>query len=261
MADILIVDDHPDNRLFLVELLRYHNHQLFEAQDGAEALAVVREKHPDLVITDILMPTMDGYEFVRQLRADPAISATAVIFFTAHYHREDAQALARHYNVARILMKPCDPETILQVVDEWLAMDRGAVQPESPDGIELDHLRIITDKLSQTSDELENTNQRLAALIDLNLQLASERDPGVLLGNVCRAARDLFSARYAMLAVCGKENLNDVHSVTAGIDAERNGPMKLDSAVSEIFIGFQAASLAAACSKYTASGVRRSSAL
>src|SRR4051812_43791783 len=62
MATILIVDDRPSNREFLVTLLGYNGHHLLQASDGAEALGVVRTLHPDLIIADILMPTMDGYE-------------------------------------------------------------------------------------------------------------------------------------------------------------------------------------------------------
>src|SRR5689334_24827555 len=71
MATILIVDDYDINRELLVTLLGYRSHRLLEATDGLEALTLSRSERPDLAIADILMPTMDGYEFVRQLRADP----------------------------------------------------------------------------------------------------------------------------------------------------------------------------------------------
>jgi CheY-like chemotaxis protein len=80
MASILIVDDRPTNRQFLLTLLGYTSHRLLEAADGAQALEIVRAERPDLVITDILMPTMDGYAFVKQLRGESAIAATPVIF-------------------------------------------------------------------------------------------------------------------------------------------------------------------------------------
>src|ERR1700726_1669612 len=105
MATILIVDDRPANREYLTTLLGYGGHRLLQAADGAEALATARADHPDLVIADILMPTMDGYEFVRQLRADPAVAATPVIFFTAHYHEQEARALADACGVVHILTK------------------------------------------------------------------------------------------------------------------------------------------------------------
>lgn len=71
MATILVADDRPTNRQFLVTLLGYVGHRVLEASDGLEALEVVRAEPPDLMIVDIVMPRMDGVEFVRELRRDP----------------------------------------------------------------------------------------------------------------------------------------------------------------------------------------------
>src|SRR5918912_3656471 len=103
MATILIVDDRPANREFLAALLGYGGHRLLEAADGAEGLAVARAERPDLVIADILMPTMDGYEFVRRLPADPAVAGTRVVFYTAHYHEPEARKLAADCGVSAVL--------------------------------------------------------------------------------------------------------------------------------------------------------------
>lgn len=70
MATILVVDDRPSNRAYLLALIGFTGHRTLQAADGAEALALVRRERPELVITDILMPTMDGYQFVQQLRAN-----------------------------------------------------------------------------------------------------------------------------------------------------------------------------------------------
>ena len=95
--EILLVEDDPrDVRLTMRELQAERlNTKVELCRDGAEALAVLRRERPDLVISDILMPTMDGYELLRQLRADPAISQTPVIFYTAHYHEKESLALRR----------------------------------------------------------------------------------------------------------------------------------------------------------------------
>ena len=90
MAKILVVDDLPANRALVATLIGHSGHQALEAADGAEALALVRAERPDLVISDILMPTMDGFEFVRQLRSDHGLAATQVIFCSAHYLEEEA---------------------------------------------------------------------------------------------------------------------------------------------------------------------------
>jgi len=75
-----------------------------------------------------------------------------------------------------------------------------------PAQFDREHLRLLTDKLAAKVDELESANQRLSALTELNLQLASEHDPQVLLDKVCRGARDLLGARYAVLAVRDKHD-------------------------------------------------------
>src|SRR3979411_1417996 len=107
MATVLIVDDREVNREFLVTLLGFYGHRLIEAGDGAQALALARSEHPDVIITDILMPTMDGYEFVRQLRAQPMLANAVVIFYTAHSHGPEAEKLAADCGVRYILTKPC----------------------------------------------------------------------------------------------------------------------------------------------------------
>ncbi|TMH87341.1 MAG: response regulator [Betaproteobacteria bacterium] len=95
MAKILIVDDRPTNRQFLLTLLGYTGHRLLEAADGAEALDLARAERPDLVITDILMPTMDGYEFVQQLRADPHVLHRSGNASGRKIFRKDSQGTSR----------------------------------------------------------------------------------------------------------------------------------------------------------------------
>ncbi|MBP3954097.1 PAS domain S-box protein [Gemmata sp. G18] len=217
MATILIVDDRPSNREFLVTLLGYGGHRLVEAGDGAEGLALVRAEAPDLVIADILMPTMDGYEFVRQLRSDPAVATTRVIFYTAHYHEPEARRLAAACGVSEVLTKPSEPEVVLRTVESVL----GHTPPPSraPAAAEFDreHLRVMTDKLAQRADDLRRTNERLTAMIELGLQLGSERGPDRLLQLFCDAARLIIGARYAVVGVSHAGGRYR-HLLTSGMD-------------------------------------------
>jgi diguanylate cyclase (GGDEF)-like protein/PAS domain S-box-containing protein len=122
MATILIVDDHVLNREFLTTLLGYGGHRLMEAPDGIEALKAMRQERPALVIADILMPNMDGFEFVNCLKADPAIADVPVIFYTATYREREARVMAAACGVRWVLPKPSDPEVILKTVHEALGM-------------------------------------------------------------------------------------------------------------------------------------------
>jgi PAS domain S-box-containing protein len=222
MATILIVDDLSTNRALLVTLLRDQGHRLLEASDGAEGLAAVRAEHPDLVITDVLMPVMDGYELVRQLRLDPATSSIPVVFYTAHYGEREARALALSNGVAYVLTKPVQSAEVLTIVGRVLSGEAETRTPSvaspAPAEIDRDHLRLVTDKLSEKTSDLRTANARLRAIINIGLDLASERDPDRLLESVCVAARDLFGATYITLGVLEGNTRRVQHVVTCGAD-------------------------------------------
>jgi signal transduction histidine kinase/CheY-like chemotaxis protein len=225
MARVLVVDDHAANRELIATLLGYAGHRVDEAADGAEALQKVRDAQPALVICDILMPTMDGYEFVRRLRADPAIAHTEVVFCTATFMESEARTLAASCGVSQILFKPCEPQDILDVVQAALAQQVRVPSPAPAiDDFDREHLRLVTDKLVAQSNELRHAHQRLSALTELNLRLASERDPFLLLSQVCRGARDLIGARYAILGVRHKNGHESAHFASWGFEPEASGP-------------------------------------
>jgi CheY-like chemotaxis protein len=219
MARILVVDDVAANRDLLATVLRYMGHQPVEASNGAEALALARRAPPALVICDVLMPVMDGYELVRQLRAEPALGAIPVVFSTAYYREQEALELAKTCGVIDVLSKPCEPEQIIATVRRTLA--RGA--PSAPaqtvltDAFDREHLRLITDKLSEKVGEIRLADQRLAALLELNLQLAAERDVQRLLDSACRGARLLLAGRFSCLAARSNGEAVALHVSQSGM--------------------------------------------
>jgi protein-histidine pros-kinase len=159
MATILIIDDRPTNRDVLRTVLGYKDHCVIEAEDGAEGLEMARATRPDLIIADILMPRMDGYEMVRRLRSDPAVDHTPVIFYTATYLKSEALKLAEACGVSHLIIKPSDPQDILDTVSAALSETTNA-KPLS-ENFDREHLRLMTDKLAQKVCELEESNHRL----------------------------------------------------------------------------------------------------
>ena len=161
MATILIVDDHLTNRKLVKAVLGHKTYRVLEAADGAEGLAKARIEHPDLVITDILMPTMDGFEFVRQLRADVSLAQTRVIFYTATYLEGEARQLAKACGVSHLILKPAEPDEILTTVHAALHLKEPAPACNLTDAFDRDHLRLMTNKLSHKVNELEEANLQL----------------------------------------------------------------------------------------------------
>ncbi len=133
MARILIVDDRPLNRQLLVKLLGYYGHELLEAADGAEALEIARRERPELVITDLVMPSMDGCEFIQRLHGDPATVGTPLILYTAFAYRlRDTANWTPACNVATVLTKPAKPRAILEAVNEALGLSLSSLKSPLP---------------------------------------------------------------------------------------------------------------------------------
>ena len=219
MATILIVDDHPANRAFLMTLLGYRGHRLVEAADGAEGLAAARAERPDLVITDILMPTMDGYEFVRRLRADPAFAHIPIVFWSAHYLAREARTLAQSCNVSHILIKPCEPEVVLYTVDAALSHAPAPTTALSED-FDCEHLCVVSDKLAEKVAELSTVNLKLGALAETGRRLALERDLPRLLDDYCRAARDIIGAQWVVIGMLDADEHTLHHFSISGLAPE-----------------------------------------
>lgn len=168
-AKILIVDDSATDREFLSNLLRHSHYQVMEASDGAEALHLARAEHPDLVICDVVLPKMNGYEFVRQLQADHSIAGISVIFYTGYFSKGDAKNLARDCSVSLVLSKPTDAEKILRSVSEVLT-GSGTPNPNTgksvPEHFDDRHHQLLTEKILEQTEALRMTEDRFRLLAE-----------------------------------------------------------------------------------------------
>ncbi len=164
MATILIVDANPTDRRLYITLLGNFGHRLLEAADGIQALELARAELPDLIITEILMPNMDGFTLVRRLRAEPLLMAVPVIFQTAHYFESEVRRLAMATGIHHILGKPADPQEILRTVQEALKQPTAPSKLPKTGQLQREHLQLLADKLYQKNAELERANDRLRGL-------------------------------------------------------------------------------------------------
>lgn len=118
MKTILIVEDMPLNRDLLVQLLE-DRYRLVLAEDGKAALACAAQQKPDLVLMDLSLPRMDGWEATRQLKADAALSRIPVIVLTAHAMRGDEER-AQASGCDDFLTKPIDENLLFAKIARYL---------------------------------------------------------------------------------------------------------------------------------------------
>jgi two-component system cell cycle response regulator DivK len=116
---ILVVDDQEDNRRILRDLFTASGFEVIEGKTGEEGVALAEERGPDLILMDIQLPGIDGYEATRQIKAKPALRATPLIVVTSYaLSGDDAKAFAAGADA--YVSKPFSPRALLAKVREFL---------------------------------------------------------------------------------------------------------------------------------------------
>ena len=118
-ARILIIEDNPANLELMTYLLSTFGHTVLAAEDGSRGLEVARREHPDLIISDVQLPALDGYEVARWLKSDPDLRRTPLVAVTALAMVGDRdRVLAAGFD--GYLAKPIDPETFVRQMEVFL---------------------------------------------------------------------------------------------------------------------------------------------
>ncbi|HJQ25776.1 MAG TPA: response regulator [Blastocatellia bacterium] len=115
---ILVVEDHPDSRDLLAIYLRMQGYTVYTAEDGREGLKLLQLDCPDLMITDISMPHLDGAELIKRVRQMPECRELPIIVMTAYGNEEEAAA--RCLGADQAIAKPLDYEVLLHQISELL---------------------------------------------------------------------------------------------------------------------------------------------
>ena len=165
--NILIVDDNELNRYPLQVLLEFNGYTVVTAANGAEALEKARQSPPDLIITDILMPVMDGFSLCREWKRDERLRDIPLVFYTATYTDEKDRELALNLGAARFIVKPEGPETILRTIKAAIADQKHGTpaaprKPIQDEAVFLkEHSEALIRKLEDKMEQLEQARREL----------------------------------------------------------------------------------------------------
>jgi CheY-like chemotaxis protein len=194
LTRILIVDDNPQNLYLLESILKAHPSDVISAKNGAEALDAALNNLPDLIISDILMPVMDGFELLRRCRADERLKHIPFIIFTATYTDPKDERFALNLGADRFIIKPQKPEVFSSIVKDILLefqQKRSAAKEPSLNENESLHqynevlFRKLEKKVQQLEDEVSEhrkseertllANRKLALMTEVTYQDISNK--------------------------------------------------------------------------------------
>lgn len=167
MADILIVDDKEDALYILKTILTDRGYLVRQARHGAEALAIARSRPPDAVVSDLLMPVMDGYTLLRWWKADEKLKKVPFIVYTATYTDSKDEKLARDLGADEFLIKPVEPDEFIKNLEDIIGKYRKekTASPRIPNINTSQqntlYNEILIRKLEEKAMQLEQANKAL----------------------------------------------------------------------------------------------------
>ncbi len=162
---ILVVEDVPNILELLEVTLRFKGYTVTTARNGEEALKKIAEQRPALIITDILMPKLDGFAMVQRLRTDPATYSIPVMFLSATYVTPEDKSFALSLGAARFVEKPIDTEEFLLTVAELLTQGPPTL-PEPLNKLEFyrGYRERLENKLRHKNSQISRTERLLQTL-------------------------------------------------------------------------------------------------
>jgi CheY-like chemotaxis protein len=153
---LLVVEDIPDILNLLQATLQFKGFRVVTAREGNEALEAIKKERPALIITDILMPKMDGFSLVHQLRLNPETRNIPVVFLSATYVAPEDKSFAQNLGVIRFIEKPVDFDQFLPTIAGLL--EQGATTETEP----LDELQFYEEYRKRLETKLMHKNTQIA---------------------------------------------------------------------------------------------------
>ena len=193
VATVLLVDDSAEARQLLRLMLEDMGHAVIEASNVQQALALVRQATPDMILSDIQIPGVDGFELCRQLQQDQTLRHVPLALITEEFSGPDMQRFAQDVGAVAVLMKPVTPQALRAVVDVWLSL--GSVPDATQKLWRLDnedfhkrHSKELVAQFETKVAHLERLSRRYKLRSETNNAIVRIGNREELLRAICRIA-------------------------------------------------------------------------
>ncbi len=172
---VLIADDNPNDRYILRLILTARGCEVREAENGRLALAEALASPPDLIVSDALMPEMDGFRFLREVKRHQILMRIPFIFYSAVYTGDNEEKLARSLGAEAFIVKPMDPEELWHEIERLLAAGKSAPSPAvtGEEAYLKEYSNIVVRKLEEKVRELEELYLTLTRVLVTTLDAKS----------------------------------------------------------------------------------------
>jgi len=204
---ILIVEDNEDSRIILKKTLESVGHTVEAATNGKEALKIARESPPDMIISDILMPVMDGFRFCKEVKGDDELKAIPFVFYTATYTDSRDEELALGLGADRFIVKPVEPDKFKKIIQGVIRdVKEGKIKAKKP-ALKEDKevFKLYSERLvkklekkmlnleseitehKKAEEKIKHLNLVLYTIRRVNQLIVKINEPQVLIQSICHA--------------------------------------------------------------------------
>jgi diguanylate cyclase (GGDEF)-like protein len=164
-ATVLIAEDDENSRVLLENTLTASGYRVLCASNGQEAIDLAKTRTPDIIVSDILMPVMDGYDLCRHVKKDGVLKRVPFIFYTATYTDHEDEVLALSLGADRFIIKPVEMKELLGIMEATIEASKRTSEAREPllpdEELEMMHSKRLQSKLNKKLGELESERHRL----------------------------------------------------------------------------------------------------
>ncbi len=228
---ILVVEDNEDSRNLLVKQLRAYGHEVMAAANGAEALPQALKEPPDILVTDILMPKMDGFQLCYKWKQNDRLRDIPFIFYTATYTSDEDEKFALSLGANAFIRKPAEPDALVQMLREVCekakagALAPAEVAPLEPSLYLTEYNKRLVAKLDRKVAQLEEAEKKLEfidsvlrAIRTVNQLIIREKDRAKLLQDACQILIKVREYKFAWIGLIEEGHKRVLPAAQAGFE-------------------------------------------